>query len=71
MAAKYAVPGSVEDGMWPRPACPNCQSGYIAFAEPTQNESRWSIEARDHLAFDPDWVRGTFAVRGQCENLVA
>lgn len=56
------------DQPWPRPTCPTCQTGYVAFASPTEHEGHASIALRDHPAFDPEWVAGTFVVRGQCEN---
>ncbi|MEO9249124.1 DUF4145 domain-containing protein [Citricoccus nitrophenolicus] len=53
---------------WPRPACPNCQTGYIRFSSPTEDEGLESASARNHDAFEPEWISGTFVVRGQCEN---
>ncbi|HIW30123.1 MAG TPA: DUF4145 domain-containing protein [Candidatus Luteococcus avicola] len=59
----------IEDGQpWPRPACPKCQTGYIGFSTPTEDEGHDSASARDHPAFEPEWISGTFVVRGQCEN---
>ncbi len=59
----------IESGQpWPRPACPNCQTGYIGFSPPTEVEGHDSASARNHPAFDPEWISGTFVVRGQCEN---
>lgn len=26
------------------------------------------VTLREHEGYDPDWIRGTFTVRGQCEN---
>jgi hypothetical protein len=60
---------TIESGRpWPRPSCPNCESGYIGFAHPTEDESHESAPHHGHDAFEPDWVAGTFVVRGQCEN---
>lgn len=60
---------SIESGQpWPRPACPKCQTGYIGFSEPIEDECLDSVKARDHPAFEPEWISGTFVVRGQCEN---
>ncbi len=60
---------TIESGQpWPRPACPSCQTGYIGFAPPTEDESHDSASARNHPAFEPEWISGTFVVRGQCEN---
>jgi hypothetical protein len=53
---------------WARPSCPNCRSGYIGFAEPSEDESHESAPHHGHEAFEPDWIRGTFVIRGQCEN---
>lgn len=59
----------VESGQpWPRPACPKCQTGYIGFSTPTENEGLDSASVRNHDAFEPQWISGTFVVRGQCEN---
>jgi len=59
----------IEEGQpWPRPACPSCQSGYIGFSAPTEDEGHDSASARNHPAFEPEWISGTFVVRGQCEN---
>lgn len=57
-----------EDQPWPRPICPKCQTGYIGFLPPAEYEGRESASAREHPAFEPEWVTGTFVVRGQCEN---
>lgn len=60
---------TIESGQpWPRPRCPNCQTGYIGFSAPTEDESHDSVSARSHFAFEPEWIFGTFVVRGQCEN---
>lgn len=53
---------------WPRPACPNCQTGYIAFSAPAEHEGHGSASARNHPAFEPEWISGTFTILGQCEN---
>ncbi|MEN0084971.1 MAG: DUF4145 domain-containing protein [Leifsonia sp.] len=53
---------------WPRPACPSCDSGYIGFSSPIEQESHTSATLHDHPAFEPEWISGTFVVRGQCEN---
>src|SRR5690554_6801807 len=57
-----------EDQPWPRPSCPSCREGYIGFSSPTEDESHDSASARSHPAFEPEWISGTFIVRGQCEN---
>jgi hypothetical protein len=60
---------TIEEGQpWPRPSCPNCASGHIRFGLPAEAESYASASVRDHGAFEPEWVRGTFSVRGECEN---
>lgn len=56
------------DQPWPRPACPSCQTGYIRFTKPDEDEDYSSASLHDHPGFDPDWITGTFVVRGQCEN---
>jgi len=59
----------IESGQpWPRPICPECQAGFIAFALPENDENHDSASARDHPAFEPEWVSGTFVIRGVCEN---
>lgn len=58
----------IEQGHWPRPSCPACGSGYIAFEEPVTYPSQESRSLQDHPAFDPEWVSGTFTVLGRCEN---
>lgn len=55
---------------WPRPICPTCDAGHIGFESPERLESVASEAARN----DPDsewdlyWIRGTFLLRGRCEN---
>lgn len=59
----------IESGQsWPRPACPSCQTGYIGFSSPTEDEGHDSASVRSHPAFEPEWISGTFVIRGQCEN---
>jgi hypothetical protein len=59
--------GPIEEGRpWPRPHCPVCDRGYIQFEQPRLVESPAS--GRDHVAFEPEWIRGTFDVRGECDN---
>lgn len=59
----------IESGQpWPRPACPSCQTGYVGFSAPTEDEGYASASARNHPAFEPEWITGTFVIRGQCEN---
>lgn len=53
---------------WPRPACPSCQIGYIGFSAPAEDEGHDSASAHSHIAFEPEWISGTFVIRGQCEN---
>lgn len=36
---------------------------------PTEEEDHESASARDHPAFEPEWISGVFSVRGQCENV--
>jgi hypothetical protein len=65
--ALRALAETIESGQpWPRPRCPQCGLGHIRFDDPAQAES--NISAREHPAFDPEWIRGTFSVRGECEN---
>jgi hypothetical protein len=56
------------DQPWPRPRCPTCLLGHVRFAEPVESESHSSVTARNHFAFEPEWISGSFAVRGECEN---
>jgi hypothetical protein len=68
-AALFVLAKPIESRQpWPRPACPNCQTGYIGFSAPTEDEGRDSASARNHPAFEPEWIFGVFAVRGKCEN---
>lgn len=68
-AALFDLARPIEGGQpWPRPACPTCQTGYIGFSSPADNESHDSTALRDHPAFDPEWISGTFVVHGRCEN---
>ncbi|MER7609748.1 DUF4145 domain-containing protein [Nocardioides sp. NPDC127503] len=53
---------------WPRPRCPSCDAGHIRFDQPVDAESHASASSRDHPAFEPEWIRGTFALLGACEN---
>lgn len=55
-----------ESMSWPRPRCPGCDSGHIRLGRPALTESRDS--ERGHPGFEPEWVRGTFAVSGECDN---
>lgn len=67
--ALRGLAGTIESGQpWPRPRCPSCDAGHVGFDEPTKIESHESASARDHPAFDPEWISGTFIVRGKCEN---
>lgn len=60
---------TIESGQpWPRPECPTCQTGYIRFSTPTEFEGHASASARNHPAFEPEWISGTYVVQGQCEN---
>lgn len=68
-SALFALAEPIESGQpWPRPRCPDCGSGHIRFGDPDEAESYESASARGHPAFEPEWIRGTFAVRGECEN---
>lgn len=67
--ALFALAETIESGQpWPRPQCPNCGSGHIRFEEPQEVESHESASERHHPAFEPEWIHGTYAVRGACEN---
>ena len=57
-----------EGDPWPRPKCPRCNSGYVGFSVPSHDENYESFSAHDHVAFEPEWIFGTFEVRGKCEN---
>jgi hypothetical protein len=68
-SALFALAEPIEEGQpWPRPQCPDCGSGHIRFEKPVEAESYESASARNHLAFEPEWIHGTFAVLGECEN---
>lgn len=67
--ALFSLARPIEEGQsWPRPVCPKCRTGYIGFSTPTEDEGHDSASARDHPGFEPEWISGTFAVRGECEN---
>ena len=67
--ALRALAGTIESGQpWPRPRCPDCNSGHIRFGEPSEVESHASAAMHGHPGWDPDWIYGTFSVRGECEN---
>src|SRR4051812_36513710 len=51
---------------WPRPRCPDCNSGHIRFGEPALTESRAS--ERGHPGWEPEWIHGTFSLPGECDN---
>lgn len=64
-----ALSGTIEEGQpWPRPSCPNCATGHVRFGIPVETESYRSASVRNHWAFEPEWVHGTFSVLGECEN---
>jgi hypothetical protein len=68
-AALSVLATEIESGRsWPRPSCPQCGTGYIGFETPATDESHESAQLHGHDFFDPDWIKGTFVVRGQCEN---
>jgi len=56
------------DQPWPRPRCPTCGDGQIGFSQPETFETEDSLAAHDHPAFEPEWIGGTFVIRGHCEN---
>lgn len=59
----------VEEGQpWPRPRCPSCDSGHVRFGKPDDAEGYSSASARNHPGFEPEWITGTFSIRGECEN---
>ena len=60
---------TIEGGQpWPRPSCPNCPTGHVRFGLPAEDESYASASSRGHEAFEPEWINGTFTIRGECEN---
>lgn len=68
--ALLALSEAIEaDTSWPRPACPACETGYIHFTAPSEYESYESASSRGHHAFEPEWIHGTFVIRGKCENV--
>lgn len=62
-----ALTETIEEGRpWPRPLCPQCAEGHVRFDKPLLAES--DPEARKHDAWEPEWIKGTFSARGECEN---
>ncbi|WP_440710676.1 DUF4145 domain-containing protein [Herbiconiux sp. YIM B11900] len=60
---------TIESGQpWPRPRCPNCATGHVRFGRPAEYESYASASSHSHSAFEPEWINGTFTIRGECEN---
>lgn len=57
-----------DESPWPRPACPSCEEGHVAFGEPSTDEDGASRQARSHEHWEPDWISGTFVSTGRCEN---
>ncbi|MCU1535122.1 MAG: hypothetical protein JWR53_1603 [Glaciihabitans sp.] len=57
-----------EDNVWPRPLCPVCGEGYVAFDAPRTLENSQSERAHDHQAWEPEWIFGRFSADGHCEN---
>ncbi len=59
----------IEEGCeWPRVQCSSCGAGRVSFDEPAMHESTGSLAARNHEAWEADWIYGTFTVSGRCEN---
>jgi hypothetical protein len=56
------------EGKWPRPLCPVCQEGYLRFGKPEECEDAASRGARDHDAWEPEWIFGTFILKAVCEH---
>lgn len=64
-----ALTKPIEEGDdWPRPRCPKCASGHIRFGRPAEDEDHASATSKDHVAWEPEWIHGTFSIRGECEN---
>ncbi|WP_349904736.1 DUF4145 domain-containing protein [Parafrigoribacterium humi] len=53
---------------FPRPLCPVCQAGYLRFSAPSETENAESYRARNHEAWEPEWIFGTFVATAECEN---
>ncbi len=53
--------------LWP---CPSCLEGRLVLVKDTmrQAEEAASREARQHFAWDPDWVAGVFTCHLRCNN---
>lgn len=48
---------SIESGQpWPRPSCPTCQTGYVRFSEPKNDEGQIRKHERNR-ALSGDWRR--------------
>ncbi len=52
----------------PRPLCPTCQAGHLRFTKPTESEHAASKQGREHAAWEPEWIFGTFVAIAECEN---
>jgi hypothetical protein len=50
--------------------CPTCEGGYLRHKPNSLlfEETRESLKARDHEAFDPDWIEYRFACLLVCDN---
>lgn len=58
----------IENAHWPRPKCPNCYDARISFDSPDEYQDPGSLAARDHEAWEPEWIFGTFRLLGRCES---
>ncbi|WP_195760561.1 DUF4145 domain-containing protein [Agromyces kandeliae] len=59
----------IEDGVaWPRPMCPFCWEGHVAFSEPSTDEDSASKRARANEYWEPEWISGRFISAGRCDN---
>lgn len=59
-----------EDTSWPRPLCPQCRQGHLAFQKPDEFENAHSarFRRRNEEYWDPDMIFGSFEVAAICTN---
>lgn len=56
----------VTKGEWPHVACPSCGDGSLAIEKFEDAETAASRNARDHEAWEPEWISGTFTGTLKC-----
>lgn len=58
--------GWVRKAEWPHVACPTCGDGFLVIKAIATEECGESIRYRDHEAWEPEWLHGTFHGALQC-----